>query len=341
MPERGEGRGERWQRRTLTIAGYLLAWGLLTLLFPLLFVVALGRDLVRDRRLPAVRMLAFALLYLTCEILGVAASEFLWMARITRPGRARWLAWHYRLQQGWADTLFAGLRRIFALRLDVEGDDAAPPGPLVVFMRHASVADTLLPAVTLAGPYGWRLRYVLKRELLWDPCLDVVGHRLPNVFVRRSGADSAREVRGVVELATGLGAADGVLIYPEGTRVTVAKRAKRLAELAAKGDHERLARAERLRHVLPPRSGGPVALLAAAPAADVLVVAHTGFEDVTNVGDALRGTLIRRTVRVRRWRYPAASVPRGSADAIAWLDRVWADVDAWIDACRDPVPAHT
>lgn len=334
MPGGGAEHDGRWRRRTLTVGACLLAWVLLTASFFPLLTVAFLRDLVCDRRWPAVRMLVMALLYLTCELLGLAAAGVLWIARVTHPDRERWLAWHYRLQQAWAGALFASVRLLFGLRLEVEGDDAAPPGPLLVFMRHASIADTLLPAVTLAGPHGWRLRYVLKRELLWDPCLDVVGQRLPNVFVRRDGTDSAREVRAVTALAAGLGVRDGVLVYPEGTRVTAAKRAKRLAELAAHGGGERLARAERLRHVLPPRTGGPLALLAAAPAADVLVVAHTGFDDVTTFVDTLRGALIGEVVRVRWWRHAAASVPREAADAIAWLDHVWAEVDAWIDARR-------
>lgn len=56
-----------------------------------------------------------------------------------------------------------------AYQLEVEGVNALQPGPLVVLMRHASLADTLLPAVVIAS-HGIRLRYVLKRELLWDPC---------------------------------------------------------------------------------------------------------------------------------------------------------------------------
>jgi len=218
----------------------------------LLLAAALAYDLFTDRRGPVTRCLGFAVLYLGCETLGLLASACLWMGR-------RGLASHYRLQNAWAGTLFWGVRRIFGLRLDLEGDDARPPGPLLVFMRHVSVADTLLPAAVLSARFGWRLRYVLKRELLWDPCLDVVGQRLPNVFVRRDTGDGAREVRAVLALAAGLGADEGVLIYPEGTRFTPEKYARRLAQLAAKGDPERLARARGLRHVLPPRSGGPVA----------------------------------------------------------------------------------
>ncbi|MDC0708578.1 hypothetical protein POL68_08865 [Stigmatella sp. ncwal1] len=45
-----------------------------------------------------------------------------------------------------------------------------------------------------------QLKYVLKRELLWDPCLDVVGRRLPNVFVERSGDRGKAEIEAVATL---------------------------------------------------------------------------------------------------------------------------------------------
>jgi 1-acyl-sn-glycerol-3-phosphate acyltransferase len=320
-----ESSGERWRRRALTLPAYVLASSVLLAAFPLLLAAALAYDLLTDRRAPVTRCLGFALVYLGCETLGLLASACLWMAR-------RDLAAHYRLQNAWAGMLFWGVRRLFGLRLELEGDAARRPGPLLVFMRHVSVADTLLPAAVLSARFGWRLRYVLKRELLWDPCLDVVGQRLPNVFVRRDTADSAREVQAVLALAADLGADAGVLIYPEGTRFTPAKYARRLAQLEAKGDTERLARARRLRHVLPPRSGGAVALLGGAPGADVLLIGHVGFEHVTTFADAMRGSLIGRVVRVRCWRHPAASVPRDPAGALRWLDDGWAALDAWIDA---------
>jgi 1-acyl-sn-glycerol-3-phosphate acyltransferase len=86
---------------------------------------------------------------------------------------------------------------------------------VIVLMRHASLADSLLPAVLL-GTRGLRLRYVLKRELLWDPCLDVVGQRLPNAFIRRGSGESDAEIDAIRALGRDLGDDEGVLIYPEG-----------------------------------------------------------------------------------------------------------------------------
>ena len=61
------------------------------------------------------------------------------------------------------------------------------------------MGDTVLPVVFFALPTGVRLRYVLKRELLFDPCLDIVGQRLPNYFARRGAGATEQEVAGVVK----------------------------------------------------------------------------------------------------------------------------------------------
>lgn len=87
-----------------------------------------------------------------------------------------------------------------------------------------------------------------------------------------------------------------------------------------------------LRHVLPPRTSGPLALLDAAPDADVLAAAHVGLEGVTHFRNAWRGDLISRHIRVRFWRIPSASVPKDRAPRVEWLFDVWERVDAWIDA---------
>jgi 1-acyl-sn-glycerol-3-phosphate acyltransferase len=86
------------------------------------------------------------------------------------------------------------------------------------------MVDTMLPAHLVANPTGFRLRYVLKKELLADPTLDIGGNRLPNYFINRGAGDSAKETEAVRRLASDLGSNDGVLIYPEGTRYSEEKR---------------------------------------------------------------------------------------------------------------------
>jgi 1-acyl-sn-glycerol-3-phosphate acyltransferase len=280
--------------------------------------------------LPRARALLFGWVYLACECLGLLASLAFWLAS-PLAGAERLAAWHYALQGLWASALLGAAARLFSIELRVGGAAQVRPGPVLVFVRHASLVDTLLPAVFLGRRQRMRLRWVMKRELLLDPCLDVVGQRLPNAFVRRGSGEGEREIAALVDLAQGMGPDDGVVIFPEGTRFTRSRQATRLAAVEASGDAERLARARRLRHVLPPRHGGPLGLLDACPEADVLVVAHVGFEGIARLGDALSGALIGRRVEVGCWRVAANAIPREAAGRRRWLDDEWTRVDAWID----------
>ncbi len=325
----------RWSRRGLTFPFLFVASGLAFALAPGLLGAALLHDGLRRSRLAATRLLAFGLVYLLCEMLGLLASGLLWLAGVLGgASRERVLGSNFRLQVRWARALFAAARRCFGLGLTVGGDDAIGSRPALVFIRHASLADTLLPAVLLSGRHGMRLRYVLKRELLVDPCLDVVGQRLPNVFVHRGSGRSAPEIAAIQALAKGLGPREGVLIYPEGTRATPAKRKRALARLEAIGDAERLARARALRHLLPPRSGGPLGLLEAAPGVDVLFFAHVGLDGMATLGDVLSGGLVGRHIQVAFRREPAAAIPGSREARIRWLEERWGEMDDWVDARR-------
>ena len=207
-----------WARRVLTISGCVLIWLVLVTTFPLLLIAGAIVDLAGGGVWVVTRCVLFFPFYFSCEVFGIIASFFLWLASGVWMGasRERFLDWNFVLQRWWANALCRGGLRIFGIRIEVEGADELCDGPVIVFLRHASVADTLLPAVFIANPNGLKLRYVLKHELLLDPCLDIVGNRLPNAFVRRNSGDSFR----VFELMKDLGPRDGVIIYPEGTRFT-------------------------------------------------------------------------------------------------------------------------
>lgn len=328
-----ETRAETVLRRLRTIPPLVLGLVLVTALLPALLVVGLLIDVVRriGSEVPptAARLALFLWVYLAAEVAGLAALATLWVAS---PGgrRRTWLedaTW--RLQQRWAGALFGAARVLFRLRLEVTGDDVVVPGPVIVLIRHASIVDTLLPANLVARPHGIHLRYVLKRELLADPCLDVAGRRLPNYFVRR-GTGEAQEVERVRALARNLGANEGVAIYPEGTRFTAERRARAIARIRAR-DTRLAARAERLRHLLPPRLGGVGALLDGAPGADVVVIAHHGFDGLRLVSDIWRGGLVGLVVQVRVTRVPRATVPETDAARAEWLYDLWQDVDDWLE----------
>lgn len=322
-------------RRAVTIPRTFLLFALITAALPLLALVAAAIDLVRAARsrTPAValRLAAFLWCYLASEVAGLGALFAAWLAAgLPGPARARRLLDStYAIQQAWTGFLLGAVKRVFRVRVEVEGDAQAAPGPVIVFVRHASIADTLLPTCLLGARHGLRLRFVLKRELLADPCLDVAGHRIPNHFVARDGRDSEAETDAVRALTRDLGAGDGVLIYPEGTRFTASKRRAALARLAEQ-DSRLLPLAERLRHVLPPRLGGALALLDGHTPADAVFMTHRGLEGLATIGDLWRGGLVGAAVRVRVWRVPRAEIPEGREARVAWLFEQWARVDAFV-----------
>ena len=302
-----------------------------TALLPAIVAVALLYDVVGllagRRRFVTIRLVLFGWIYLASEVAGVTALGLVWLG--TGGGRARrpLLAATYGIQRWWTWTLFRTIRRLFGLRFEVEGDEVLTPGPILVFMRHASIIDNLLPGVLIARRHGFKLRYVLKRELLSDPALDIAGSRLPNYFVdRRAGGDA--EVAAVGELGMNLAPDEGVLIYPEGTRFTPERRRRALARL--EGQPELLERARALHSVLPPRPRGPLALLDADPPADVVIAAHSGLDGFSHLSNILEGGLVGGTVRVRFQRFPISDIPAGEADRVAWLYDRWSEVDDWI-----------
>ena len=322
----------RWARRLVSFAVPPLVVVVLVAALPLLLPATLAFDLVGRRRLATTRLVAMGIAWGACESFGLIASGALWLGAFGRVSSPRSQRAHFRLQVVWARALFACATRIFAFRISVRHRDAPTPGPLLVFVRHVSPLDTLLPAVFLSATHGLRLRYALKRELLVDPCLDVVGQRMPNVFLARGTGRGDREAATLAALARGLDPDEGILIYPEGTRFSPERRARAL-ERVAESRPERLARVEAMAHVLPPRSGGPLALFDAAPDSDLLMVAHHGFDGLRSLKDVLSGALVGRRIEVESWRIPASARPTGDdAQRLAWLDERWAELDAWVAA---------
>lgn len=315
-------------RRLITVPAIALALALVLATLPALVLAGLAVDLARRTRTLGATRLVFALLgILVIENVGLIALLVVGLS--TRAGTAARTTRTLAVQRSYTAAHLANVRRCFSLRFVVEGADSPRPGPLLVFCRHVSIIDVLIPGAFVANAHALALRYVLKRELLAEPCLDVAGHWLRNAFIDRSGADTDRAIAQIRALGTDLSPTEGVLIYPEGTRFSVRKRAALLSKLS--GDAR--ARAEKLQHLLPIRRGGALAVLE-TPNVDVLFVGHHGLEGFSRLGELWRGHLVGRTVTVRLWRVPAAQVPVGDDARLAWLDAQWASLDSWIDAAR-------
>lgn len=332
----------RWPRRCVSVGGLLLLTLIVIPTAPLWVVLAVVVDLITGRTLTRAGL--FFGWYLLLSVLGVGAAVGLWVVGgVWAVPSGRDVGWHHRLQRWWSAQLFRGLCALFRVSVEVEGGLPARKGPVIVLSRHVSTADTLLPMVVLANPLGWNVRYVLKRELLWDPCLDIVGQRVPNAFVRRGGADADGDLERVRSLTQHLGARDCIVLFPEGTRFTEARRQRHLERLAASGAVERLDHARALEHLLPMRTGGVQALLDGAPAVDVVFLAHVGLEGVTRMSTLVDGSLLGRRLQVNVRRVPARAVPTEPAARAQWLQEQWLSVDRWVGARRratQPVEAE-
>lgn len=326
-----------WVRRPLGLA-VVAGLAFLVTLLPLLVLVAVALSAVVPGRWRPLRLLGFALVYLGLEIVGLLAALVLWLAsglgwKVRSPAFVRA---HYVVLRWLLVAVVASARVLFHLRVveDEVGwsplDDGVPgsTNAMLVLSRHAGPGDSLLMVRTLMSrDHARRPRIVLKDLLQLDPLLDVYLNRVPTAFL--STGEGPQEVG---ELAEGLGPDDALLIFPEGGNFSEGRRLWAIDRLRHKGMLEQADAAERMRHVLPPRPGGVAAALAAAPHADVVLVAHTGLEHLSTLADLWDGLPMDSTVRMRWWFVPAAEVPRDPADLERWLYDRWAEVDRWIGA---------
>jgi 1-acyl-sn-glycerol-3-phosphate acyltransferase len=311
------------RRRVLTISTYFASWLLLTVLAPVWIVLGLVGGAIRRRSFVVLRLLAFGWFYFGFELIALLLVAAILIVR-RRQAREDAL---YSLQAWWASVNLRVAQKALRLQIEVEGAELAVPGPSILLVRHASILDTLLPCVYVQRPYGFRVRYVLKQELLFDPCIDIVGNALPNYFVDRTG-DTEEELRGVRELADGLGT-DGILMFPEGTRFSPQKRARALARLDEEGSPLADA-AQALTHVLPPKPGGMLTLLDAVPGADCVLFAHAGLEAFAKISSLWSGAVVGSRVRVKLWRVDAKDIPEPVEERLRWLYAQWEQVDAFV-----------
>ncbi len=334
-----ESRGARALNIGRGIVVESVAFVLLTVLLPLGLLVGglvdLGLWLRTRKPWMAVRLVLMGWWFLLGEVRGWLGLSLAWLIA-GGPGRdtprRRRHVWY--MQRTWMQGHLLGIKTIFGLRFEVEGDELVEPGPILVLIRHASIIDNTLPAAFVSGPHGMFLRYVLKVELKALPTLDMGARWVPTALVHRASQAPAAEIARVRTLATHLhGADEGALIYPEGTRHTPAKLA-RAQEKIRKGDPQTADLADRLHHLLPPRLGGVLALLDESTEADVVVFGHVGLDGFEKVSDIWSGKLNKTTVRIRFWRHPRASVPDGERERIAWLYGIWQELDDWIGEQR-------
>ncbi|HEX2053644.1 MAG TPA: 1-acyl-sn-glycerol-3-phosphate acyltransferase [Actinomycetota bacterium] len=325
-------------RRLVLAPLVILICAFLLVLSPLLLGGAAIYGAAFDRKLRVLRVLAFATVYLFFEIVSILAMLGLWIAcgfGLGMRSQAMQSA-HFGYMRWWLKCMNAAASRLFRLRIRIEDPPARKPGPVLVFSRHAGPGNSLMLVGTIMIGYRRLPRIVMLAKLQWDPFFDIVGNRLPNRFITHDPSDRDRSLRVIAELASGTPHDGAFVLFPEGRDFTVSLRTRAIASLRRKGHREEADKAEKMLRVLPPRHGGVMAAVNAAPEADVVFVAHTVLEDVGPFGELWRRIPFARPVAARYWRVPAAEVPREQEALIDWLYSWWARIDEWIDDKTDP-----
>jgi 1-acyl-sn-glycerol-3-phosphate acyltransferase len=330
-------------------------------LSPFLALLALVFGLAawsRPGRMRSLRLTCFALVWFVAETAALFMLLGLWIVsgfggRLrTEPYQSR----HYGVIRWFLDVMYDGAARTYGLRVEVDEPELTPDEriarlarPVIVLSRHAGPGDSFLLIHELLSVYGRRPRVVMKSELQLDPSLDVVGNRLPNVFIQHSKAGESLYTEQIERLAAGLGPTGALVIFPEGANWTPGRWRRGIRRLEHDGRSDLAAKAKDMPNLLPPRPGGTLAAIKACPDADVIFVAHAGLDNIVSVGDVWRNFPIDQVIRARWWRVPHDAVPRTAThDAqVQWLYDWWKLIDSWIShnrpggiAVPEEVPEH-
>lgn len=318
-------------RRSLSISLIGLSAGLVTALLPLWLPALWLLDQFKRRHIKssALACVAFIWIFLWMEITGLLLLGAVWLIR-PFVSASRYADLNFSIQSWWARRLLAGATRLFNLQIEIENHELAASAH-VLMPRHVSIGDTVFASTQISSKFGIRHRYVLKSELLWDPCIDICGHRLGCTFVQRGSGQGQTEAKRITKNCSDLEEKEGALIYPEGTRYSPKKRAQRIAGLQ-KRDPAAAQAAEKMQYVLYPHSSGPKAIFDGAGTADgqwpdALFMAHSGFEGSASFASLWRGGVQNAVIRIKFWRVPGTDIPRDSDEFQSWLLQQWRRMD--------------
>jgi len=117
--------------------------------------------------------------------------------------------------KAWSYSIFALLRILCGIRINIEGKEHLPDQACVLMAKHQSAAETVAMPI-LVPPYAW----ILKRELFYIPFFGWALALMGTIGIRRGSPRSAiKQVMqdGRAKLAERF----WVVIFPEGTRSSV------------------------------------------------------------------------------------------------------------------------
>jgi 1-acyl-sn-glycerol-3-phosphate acyltransferase len=329
-------------RRPLTITTWLVLSALGLLLSPVLLAVSAVMAAVLRRPQPML-FTRFLIAYLARELGGLIACGMLWVIagfgmRI-RSQRSQRL--HFRLLRWYVHGLAARVLSLLDIDVDAQiPDDVAEAlrrdRPLLFFSRHAGPGDTLLLVDLLDTDFDRRPSVVFKDTLAIDPCVDLVGHRLPHAILDTSDRQEC-EAR-IKQVTANLDPRGVLVLFPEGGNVTGERRRRAMRRLWRKGRRKQAEAARQMTHVMPPQPTGALAALSANPDADVIFGAHTGLGLAAFPRELWKRTPIGQTLRERMWLAPADERPTDPEEQIDWLYDWWRQIDEWLETQGEETP---
>ena len=316
-------------RRPISITLLSVTFFVVLVLTPVVLPITALLDLATRGPMRRSRVWLLSLSILFNEGLGTWIAIAMTVFHLGRLDGARAQERFHRLMIWWGGRHLVFLRRFAGLRWVVENPEEVVRANAIVLSRHASHADAVLPVLLFGNVGGHHLRYTLKDDLQWTPAMDIVGNRLPHVFVDRSPAPDSPLTDRIRELARGVDDDTVTVIFPEGTFYTperLDRAANRIAE--TRPDLESAVRS--LEYLLPPRPAGTHALMEGAPSADLVLVAHEGMEAFGDLRAIRANIPLADPVRVRLWRIARDDVPEDEDEFVTWLMDQWIDMDQWI-----------
>lgn len=322
-------------RRLVSIIAVGIALPLAVITAPIWIPLTVAADIVSGHwRFPTLRLALFGLVYVAHQWVGIArAVEISATSRLTRRSS---LPTERDVQAWWATSLLQWAHRLLGVDFEPVDLSGLPSGSFILLSRHASMVDAVLPIVLICGHLKRYAHYILKDELLWDPVINIFGRRLGNQFVSRGSATDA-DLDGIARLAGGALPDSALVIFPEGTYATAGNRRRVLISLRRKVDEGQLesevvAYAEKLDHLLPPKPGGSLALLAHRPDADVVILGHVGLEDMADLNGFRRRLPLQHQIAVEYRVHRRSELPANPDDHEDWLRGRWIELDQWIDS---------
>jgi hypothetical protein len=323
----------RWVRRIFIAPVVFVGAMVVALVSPFVHLVAALLDILFDhRRWRISRLVGVALAFSVAEAFGLFALFTVWLVSgfgvfMSRPFWVKAnnvLTGQYMAMVTNAICFFVGFRFSLTLEGEVEGAH-------IVLARHVGPGDVLRLMKVVFRDMGRRCHAVGAVKLQWDPFLDIAGERLGFRYLHQTPTDTVAELDRIRRLTSEMEDDETLILCPEGGNFTPRRRQARIDYEKARGRHERVETATRLKHTLLPKTGGAVAALEGPADATVTVLGHVGLDDVHGLRSLWRLMPLNRTVVAHGWTKPLHDLPSDRAGRRRWLFESWERLDEWID----------